>query len=324
MNLSDTRRFAGIRFGLSISTAPDMPGGGDPDQFINSLTFRIASSILLEGGSLVLGHRWSSEGIMEHLTFQARDSRGCGWRQSLGVDAKPAPSIHNIIAWPDAPPTGDKNADRMIRDGILEIRQVLPPDIPLDQLDPDRAKALATDLGKFARIRALTAMRQEIVRLTDARICLGGEIGKPTRRLPGLIEEALLTCQAGKPLCISSALGGAARAMADAILHRRMSDDARAMFFTTPAIVKLFGDMADKYPAAGDEGPSTETGWNAFAFFQSLPLATLSRQAGLSEEEYVILLTSTDVQRVLGLAMTGILRLRTAATAGNQTSPAGG
>ena len=325
MNLTDTRRFAGIRFGLSISTAPDMPGGGDPDQFINSLTFRIASSLLLEGGSLVLGHRWSSEGIMEHLTFQARDSRGCGWRESSGADAKPPPSIQNIIAWPDTPPSGDKNADRMIRDGILEIRQVLPPAIPLDQLDPDRAKALATDLGKFARIRALTAMRQEIVRLTDARICLGGEIGKPTRRLPGLIEEALLTCQAGKPVYISSALGGAAKAMADAILHRRMSDDARAMFFTPPAIVKLFGDMADnKYPAVGNEGPSVADGWNAFALFQSLPLATLSQQAGLSEEEYVLLLTSADVQRILGLAMTGILRLRTTAAPGNQAAQARG
>ena len=313
MNLSETRRLAGIRFGLSISTPPEMLIESDPDKLINSLTFRIASSILLEGGSLVLGHRWKPEGIMEHLAFQACDSRSYSPFGPTEESTKPAVSIHNIIAWPDTLPSGDRNADRMIRDGILEIRQVLPPGLPLDQLDPDHAKALATDLGKFARIRALTAMRHEIVRVTDARICLGGASGKSASRLPGLIEEALLTCQARKPLYISSALGGAAKAIADAILHRRMSDDARAMFFTPIPIVKLFGDMAPAYPVPQDEGPSTETGWNALAFFQSLPLVALGRQAGLSEEEYVVLLTSPDVQRVLGLAMTGILRLRTAA-----------
>jgi hypothetical protein len=310
MNLSDTRRLAGIRFGLSISTPPEMAAETDPDRLINNLTFRIASSILLEGGSLVLGHRWKREGIMEHLAFQARDSRGYGQWRSTERDPKRPFSIHNIIAWPDTLPTKDENSERMVRDGILEIRQVPPPDIPQDKLDADPVKALDSDLGKFARIRALTAMRQEIVRLTDARICLGGAGGKSVSRLPGLIEEALLTCQAGKPVYLSSALGGAAKAMADAILHRRMSEDARAMFFTPPPIVKLFADMSTAYPVPEDEGPSTEGGWNAFAFFQSLSLAKLGQQAGLGEEEYVILLTSPDVQRVLGLAMAGVLRLR--------------
>jgi hypothetical protein len=311
MNFLPPRRLAGLRFGLSISTAPDLPCNGEPDHFINSLTFRIASSILLEGGTLVMGHRWSSEGIMESLTFQARDSRGFGQQEIPAESAPPTPVILNIIAWPDTAPAKDRNAERMIRDGILEIRPIPPPDIPLDQLAGEPPKVLATDLGKFARIRALTAMRQEIVRLTDARICLGGETGKPTRRLPGLIEEALLTYQAGKPLYLSGALGGAAKAMADAILRRRQSDDARAMFFTPPPIVELFGKMAANFSVPPEAGPSTEAGWNVFDFFQKLPLSKLSQSAGLTEEEYLTLLTATDVQRVLALAMTGILRLRT-------------
>ncbi len=40
-------------------------------------------------------------------------------------------------------------------------------------------------------------------------------------------------------------------------------------------------------------------------------MATLSRQSGLTEEEYLQLLTTGDVQRALSLAITGILRLRT-------------
>jgi hypothetical protein len=311
MNLSDPRALAGIRFGLSISAAPDMSGSGDPDHFINALTFRIASSILTEGGSLVLGHRWQPDGILEHLAFQARDSRGFGEREPVGEDAKPAASILNLTAWPDAPPADDRNAKRLIGEGILEIHQVAPPDIPPDQLGPDPAKTLATDLGRFARIRALTAMRRELVRLAGARVCLGGQTGSSSRRLPGVIEEALFTLQAGKPLYVASALGGAAKAMADAILHRRLPEEARAMFLTPQPVVDLFGQMAPTYPVPEEEGPSTEAGWNALSLFQSLPLATLSQQAGLGEEEYVLLLTTPDLQRALGLAMTGILRLRT-------------
>lgn len=321
MNGTDPRRLLGLRFGLSISAAPDMPATGDPEVAVNGLTFRLASTILLEGGRLVLGHRWSSEGIMEHLAFQARDSRWSGLGQTTGGAAQQAVSILNLIAWPDTAAQGDRNADKMIRDGILEVRQVLPPDIRLDQLDADPQKALATDPGKLARIRALTAMRQEMVRHTDARICLGGASGGPHRRLPGVIEEALLTVQAGKPLYIASALGGTAKAMADAILQRRMSGEARALFFTPPAVVGLFAQATQEFPVPAEEGPSTESGWSALKVFEAISMATLTRQSGLTEEEYLQLLTTGDVQRALSLAITGILRTTGPSVQGTETSP---
>lgn len=311
MSQPDPRRLAGIRFGLSISAAPDMPGEGDSERWVNSLTFRLASNILLEGGTLLLGHRWTPDGIMEHLAFHARDSRWSALRRSANKEAKADISILNLIAWPDTPPSEDRNARNMIRDGILEVRQITPPGIPLDRLDPDPAKALTSELGQFARIRALTAMRQEMIRHADARICLGGGAGKATRRLPGVVEETLFTCMARKPLYLSGALGGAAKVMADALLQRRMSDEERALFFTPLDVINLFAARAAEFSVAPGEGPSTEEGWNALDFLQAIPLAQLSQQAGLSEEEYVQLLTSTDIQRVLGLAITGIVRLGT-------------
>lgn len=311
MNGTDPRRLVGTRFGLSISAAPGIPGGGDPEEAVNGLTFRLASAILLEGGGLLLGHRWCPDGIMEHLAFQARDSRWSGLGQTTGETAQQTASILNLIAWPDALPEGDRNAQKMIQDGVLEVRQVRPPDIPLDRLDADPEKVIETDLDRLARIRALTAMRQEMVRHTDARICLGGASGKPHRRLPGVIEEALLTYQAGKPLFIASGLGGAAKAMADAILQRRMSDEERALFFTPPAVVGLFAQAAREYPVPVEDGPSTESGWSALKIFEAIPMVTLSRQSGLSEKDYLYLLTTSDVQRALSLAITGILRLRT-------------
>ena len=251
MSLPEPRALTGVRFGLSISAAPDMPGRDDPERAVNSLIFRLASSILLEGGALLLGHRWSPDGVMEHLAFKARDSRLSSVRHPADAQHKAPVPILNLIAWPDVPPSDDRNAQRMIRDGVLEVRQVLPTVIPLDRLDPDPVKALACDVGRFARMRALTAVRQEMVGHTDMRVCLGGAAGKPLQRLPGVIEEALLTCMAGKPICISGALGGAAKAMADAILHRRLSADARAMFFTPPAAMSLLLSARRAVPGRG-------------------------------------------------------------------------
>lgn len=324
MSYSDPRRLLGIRFGLSISAAPDMPGGGDPDLLVNSLTFRLAANILLEGGTLLLGHRWMPDGIMEHLTFQARDSRWGNLKRSPNEPAKADVPILNLIAWPDRPPAEDRNAQKMIRDGVLEVRPILPPGIPLDRLDADPVQAMASDLGQFARIRALTAMRREMVRHADARICLGGGVGKATRRLPGVIEEALFTGLAGKPLYLSSALGGVAKIMADALLRRRMSDEARDLFFTPPPVADLFAAWAAESPIAPEEGPSTREGWNALDQLQSFSLKQLGQQAGLTEEEYVQLLTSTDVQRVLALAITGVVRRRAGATLGAPDGLAGG
>jgi hypothetical protein len=308
MNPPGTRRLAGIRFGLSISASPETPAAGDAQRAAAGLTFRLASAILLEGGTLVLGHRWSPEGIMEHLAFQARDNRWNMTRQSEDVPGDVP--ILNLIAWPDSPPSDDRNAQRLIAEGVLSVRQVPPPGIDIGQFDPDPVKALASDLGRFARIRALTALRREMVRSADARVCVGGAADNALRRLPGVVEEALLTVQAGKPLYICSALGGAAKAMADALLRRRLSEEARAMFFSPPGVVSLFAAHGGAFPFLAGEGPSGEDGWNALDCLQATPLAQVSAQSGLTEEEYVQLLTSTDVLRVLGLAIAGMLRLR--------------
>lgn len=308
--ITTPRPLAGLRFGLSISAPAELPGGADPEQAVNSLTVNFASSILLEGGGLLLGHRWQPDGILEYLAFHACDSRWAGGASSATQTQDTAAPILNLLAWPDQPPATDRNARKMIEDGILDSRQIPPPDIPLHRLDADPTKALDSDLGKLARVRALTALRQAMAAQADARVCLGGAAGKPLRRLPGVIEEALFTHQAGKPLFIAGALGGAAKAMADAILRRRMEPSAEALFYTPLECAALYAQFADKYPAPHGEGPSDPEGWDALKHFASLEVPALAQQAGLTEEEYLQVLTSTEVPQVFRLAITGVLRRR--------------
>jgi hypothetical protein len=324
----DSRKYVGWRFGLSISVPPerdpDWPSSyGDPEQVVNQFVFNEGSNILFEGGHLVLGHRWADaqgkwnqKGVLNHLLLKSKDFRN--FRPVL-PDPKTnaiSPALLNLLAWPDLPPPPNEELPhRLINEGVLEIRQVRPPgfdDSLLNQAaDPEGSKALlGTPLGQYARLRALTAMRYELIRETDFRLCIGGATGKPERRLPGVIEEALLSSRARKPLYVSCAFGGVSKALADCLLQRRIKMDERDVFFTPDPVAQLMRIHAQVYPFANEfEGPSTIDGWNALADFKSLSLDALSMQAGLITEQYIDLLATPNIERAMAWVMSGVSNL---------------
>jgi len=55
----------------------------------------------------------------------------------------------------------------------------------------------------------LTAMRQKLVALTSGRLMIGGKCTGFSGRLPGLVEEALLSLVAKQPLYLAAGFGGA-------------------------------------------------------------------------------------------------------------------
>ena len=299
----DYRSLAGLRLGISLSESEfDVPYRVN-SRFVNDLTVRFASTWLNSGGMVALGHQWRPGGIMQQVAHWAREFQWIDWDTMEESSNNAAAQILNLIAWPDLPPRWDA-IEREELAGILECRVVGPLGIATDGLDP------TSELGKFARIRALTAMRRELADVCHARVCIGGASGKPERRLPGVIEEALLTYQAGKPLYISSATGGASKAMADAILQRRLGDEARALFFTPSPMADIINGHAANYGVPAAESASTETGWSALAEFQSIPIARLAAQSGLLEDELLNLLTTPEPQRVLGWVIAGMGRIK--------------
>ena len=321
----DSRKYVGRRFGFSISVPPkDDPAwpayyGQNPEPAVNEFVFAEGSGILFEGGRLVLGHRWANArgqwnrvSVLAHLIAKSRDYRS--FRPvSPDETGTVTPAIFNLLAWPDLPPPpSEEYVYRLIAEGVLEIRQVRPPgfdDAFLDGAnDPAGAEALAaTPQGQYARVRALTAMRKELVRATDFRLCIGGGLGQPTRRLPGVLEEALLTVHADKPLYLSSAFGGVSKALADCLLQRRVKMDEDNVFFTPGPVEQLMrAQAATDAPIDLPEGPSTRAGWNALDDFRGFSLDKLSAQAGLTTQQYIDLLATPNVDRAMAWIMSGV------------------
>lgn len=170
---------------------------------------------------------------------------------------------------------------------------------------------MESKLGQFARLRALTAMRRELVTASDFRICLGGAAGKPLRRLPGVIEEALLTVQAGKPLYLAGAFGGSTKLLCDVILRRRSTSSVLETFYTPPGSTALFSEFQAKYACPPAEGPSLPGGqFDALARAEAITVEQLSDQARLSREDYLTLMTTPDVGRALQLVSLGLANSR--------------
>lgn len=309
MNVVDSRRYVGLQFGLSVSAS-----NFDEDQrlasedSVNRLVFQEASHILLEGGSLVLGHRWQADGIMEHLASRARELRS--YQRSVTGSSTESAAVINMLAWPDPPPSEkDKTAQQLLSQKIMAVEQVGPEGIEVQNVAPD------SDLGRFCRIRALTNMRKKVVNMTDVRICFGGAASKSGRRLPGVLEEAMFAIQAGRPVYISSALGGVSRVMADALLHRRLNDWDRQQFATNPDARALMESFAGNYPYPIEEGPSvvddpTNSNWSALKVFQQQDVNQLAANAHLNNSEYINLLTTADIDRALTLIATAVQRMR--------------
>jgi hypothetical protein len=329
MSPADSRKYVGARFGLSISAPPEKDpvwqssSNGDPEFAVNQFVFTEGSNILFEGGCLVLGHRWDDadgqwnrSGILNHLILKSRDFRSFRPAHPDPVTGKTSAAILNLVAWPDLPPPATEDeAHRLISEGVLEIRQIRPEGFTAEYLDQATDLKAAWDLlrsqlGKFARIRALTAQRLALARESDFRICIGGNYGKAARRLPGVIEEALFTAMAGKPLYVSSAFGGVSKALADCLLRRSVKTSAEDIFYTPAPMVQLMQEHMGEHPIAEkSEGPSILDGWNAQTAFWDLNLEKLAAQSGLDADQYINLLATPNVDRAMAWIMAGVQKL---------------
>ena len=292
--------------GISISAGHEgIPQGENADAFINQLTFQTCSRFLFLGASIALGHRWKLGGIMEHLARRATE-----YRYSFipaGRDGRLAPIV-NRIAWPDEPPVFDEESAGEMED-VIDVRQVPPPGIPTDGL------TVSSRLGQFARIRALTAMRRELVMVSDFRVCLGGVAAKNLRRLPGVLEEAILTFDAGRPLYLAGVFGGTTKALCDVILRRRAANSAREAFHTPAEALSLFKEFQGAYPFPESEGPSQSSApFDALAYAEGMSIAKLADRAFLSEDDYLTLMTTPDVGRVMQLVSLGVSNSRNIVT----------
>jgi len=306
------RPLAGCVVNLSVSESNDSENRGYPAWQVNRVTLQIVSALFGQGASLVFGHDWREDGVMEAVYGFARQVQPPIPLSIKVAESEAQPLLRNLLPWPDKPFLAEEDLERLSSTLRVECVGLAPEladfakDVALT--DPDDERYL------YLRARALTYLRHQLNQVSDIRVCLGGRQTGAQGRYPGVIEEALLAMRHNKPLYLCGLLGGATQQVIDAFEGKPMPDD----FCTASLLTELYHE-----PPFQESDTSTQPDrvfdregiWKEFS--QAGP-DWLRNNNGLEPEENLALLHTSVVDQVIELILTGASRLRRARNQASQ------
>jgi len=282
------RLLTGCRLNISISESTDSTDRGHSTSQVNRVTLQAAAALVGQGAGVVFGHDWRDDGVMEAVHGFAQHMQP---PSTEGGEAEPL--LWNLLPWPKTP-------------GLeLHERQRMQSTLRVDLVGLPEQLARYTDYPStgpyfpYLQAGALTFLRQRLTDESQARLCLGGKLSGYSGRYPGIVEEAILAIRAHMPLYISGYLGGASRAVADALQGSPMPEAFR---FSKPRYPRIPDDAQDT-----DHDFSPEESWDELRTFG---VEGISRVNGLEPKQNVALFQSAGLDDLLGLVLGGLGRLR--------------
>lgn len=289
------RCLQGLSIGLSISNvdAGELQSLGLSDLHLQDAMLEIARHLLAQGATLVYGGDLRPGGFTENLLDLVRYHN-----DALQKHFSP---VRNFLAWP-LHQTLDADWAASHKDALQIVKVAAPQDLPAALL-PVSSDAVSS----YVWARSLTTMREELVQQTQARILLGGRTTGYKGKYPGLVEEALLTLKAGKPLFLLSGFGGAARAVIQALQGEKPEALTEAYQCRNEAYKNLMTEYNQTIQAQqlGIESIDYPALNQTFADFGINGLNN-----GLSKEENHRLFETQNQEEAIALILAGLTRIR--------------
>jgi hypothetical protein len=300
------RPLAGLVVNVSISESDDSTRLGFPPWQVNRVTLQNVAALFGQGATVVFGHDWRDDGVMQAVFGFARQVQPPAPAAIEQERATDQPLLVNLLPWPDEPHLPAEDLEQL--SSTLCVTTLGLPD-GLRRFDKEARRAERDSPPyRYARARALTFLRHRLTAICHARLCLGGRRRGAAGRYPGVIEEALLALRADKPLYLAGILGGATQQIIDAIEGRPMASDfcraaAVQEFYSAPPFEET--DQA----TLEDRTIDREGVWDEFA---TAGLDRISEVARLKVDEAKELLHTRVIDRVIELVLSGLSRLQAA------------
>ena len=211
----------GTQIALSMSESTDIARFGLDERHLKDAMIELSRRLLLDGATLVYGGHLGDEGYTQML-FELVSAQ-----HSLeGIE--PVERIVNTVGWPL--PYSQKLVAKYNK--VAKLRRIgRPGDLDTcpgreiaDKVEAEPFPADQSAEYRYCWARGLTGLREAQVTKDSgitARIILGGKTGPPEQgpgseekwcsgRIPGVLEEVVLSAQAGQPVFLIGAFGGAA------------------------------------------------------------------------------------------------------------------
>jgi hypothetical protein len=288
----------------SISESEDASDRGFPTWQVNRVTLQVVAALFGQGAGVMFGHDWREDGVMEAVYGFALQVQPPVPLFADDPDASSQPLLFNMLPWPDSPFLPNRDLERLA--STLRVESAGLP-YELEQYRDDaRREAEGSALYRYLRARGLTHLRHRLTSGSHARVCLGGKSSGSDGRYPGIIEEAFLAMQKQLPLYIVGFLGGAALQIIEAI----KAQDMPSTFCAASNVSAVYSQppVPERDPATlGDRRVDRYEVWKQF---HETGAAGLAERNGLSVEENEELFSTSVLDSVVQLVLTGLSRLR--------------
>lgn len=188
---------SGVRLGISVSESADLSRLGLIESHFRMALAEISRCVLVSNGDLAYGGHLDPKGYtafmiheLERYSRRDRPLRIClSW------------SEHRKL-----PLTRLAAEERAL--GLYASIVYLDPVGNETRADTDRGEDPPAALDSMTAARSLTGLRRYMAAHTQGRVFLGGKRVGFRGKMPGLIEEAIISLEQGQPIYLAAGLGG--------------------------------------------------------------------------------------------------------------------
>lgn len=188
----------GIRLGLSVSGSADLVRLGLLENHFRIALGEIARCVLYSGGQIVYGGHLDPRGYTAFLIHELKRYGG-----------EKNPSLHICLAWQEHRKLSTSKLEKQNNSlGVLGTITCL--DVDGNPIDPikGRSEHPIPETDECVHTKSLTALRHYMAEHVDAQIFIGGRHEGFHGDVPGLIEEAIITLEAGRSIYLVGGFGG--------------------------------------------------------------------------------------------------------------------
>jgi len=296
---SEKDQLKGLRVGISIS---DPPLQGYASYHLHSehlmrLAQDVARHLVARAADLIYGGDLRMDGFTEFILEEASILKS-----RLQSDTA---HVENHLAWPLYLDSGDGGYERIttwrarFRD-VMTTKECDIPDDIIDLVDQEIFLRPTSTLNRYVWSRCLTLMREESISNSDARICVGGKLSGYQGKMPGVLEEVVISLETEKPIYLLGAFDGVVGEVCKTIVDGSISPTLTEEWQITHN--DGYSDLqkhAKKHMKHADYQQLK-------AILEGVRIADLAKKAGLIEEDYLRLMRSPFVDECVHLILKGL------------------
>ncbi|EEY96432.1 hypothetical protein HMPREF0016_01123 [Acinetobacter johnsonii SH046] len=283
------------KIGISISEyGEDFENIHIHEDELKRFSQELVRHLLVRGNTIIFGGDLRKDGFTEFLLDEASILQNRLPEREFKVE--------NHLAWP-LHITNDLSKWKIKYDQIIsQIKYGIPDDID-GQVDESVFLPPTDSFSKFIWSRSLTFMREQSISNSDIRVFAGGRPKGYKGKMPGVLEELLISIEYNKPIYLVGGLGGIIKDICMII-----SGD------TIPETLTLDWQLSNNegYDELIDYLSQQGYEINYFDFIakiKSIDIDHLASLAGLSVVDYRKLMKTPFIDEVIHLILKGVKKI---------------